>query len=85
MTGISIVKATPIVIFTLLGACAYNKANDNNMMSSYCDDAYNNLYAKYSSDNKSGSDAETVAWASLAAAINYNRKHELDRLNRICS
>lgn len=82
MTSVSIVKATPILILTLLVGCASDKANENNL-DSYCIDAYNNFYGTYSSDNKIKG-GFGVAVVALLAASNAARRDALTRLDMIC-
>ena len=85
MTTITISKISLIFSLVMLEACASSQTAEEKIMSSYCKDAYENLYKTYTINSDNSSSKTAIASAIFAAGDNYEKKDEFDRLEKECN
>lgn len=69
----------------MLIACASNQESEDDIMSNYCKDAYENLYKTYNQDNLGPSNTHNAMDLLFLAADNYAKKEEFERLEKECN
>ena len=81
----TVLKTLIIVAITMLASCTSSQSNDEKIMSSYCKEAYENLYSTYNTNQKGTSGEYVALGLVLTAGENYAKKDEFERLEKECN
>ena len=85
MPPIKISKTLLTFSLLTLGACASSQTAEEKIMSSYCKDAYENLYGTYTVNSDNASSKTAIGNAIFTAGDNYGKKDEFERLEKECN